>query len=507
MTRTETFVLVKNALANLARGSSAAVVAVVLPPFLARLMSTDAYGAWSLVLQISAYVGYLDFGLQTAVGRFVAHANEKADDGHRDRIVSTSLAALIAAAVCGIVAIIVGTAALPHIFRQMPANLLRETRLASVLVACSLAVGLPASVFNGIFVGFQRYEIPAVIIGGSRAFSAILLVLLVKRGGNLVSMAMVVAGINLASYCLQYLMYRKLVPMIRLSRHLVSLQTGRELFDYCLSLSVWTFAMVLITGLDILLVGYFQFGAVAYYAVAATLITFLAGIQNAIFTVLVPSTAVQHARGDSRELGRTIIAATRYGTFLLLLTGLPLLLATRAILTAWVGPGYALHGARVLQVLVTANMIRLSAIPYAMSLIGSGQHRLVTITPLLEGFTNLIVSVIGGFLFGAVGVAVGTLVGSLAGVAGNFAYNMRRTVGVEFRVSDYLRDGLLRPVICAIPLIMSATLLEWSVDSAPITRVAGFTVTLTATAFLVWNYGLVDPEREKLRFRRLASRA
>jgi GDP-mannose 4,6 dehydratase len=47
------------------------------------------------------------------------------------------------------------------IFRQMPEPLVGSARLALLLVAISLAIGLPASVFNGIFVGLQRNEIPA----------------------------------------------------------------------------------------------------------------------------------------------------------------------------------------------------------------------------------------------------------------------------------------------------------------------------------------------------------
>ena len=99
MKRKEKFILLKNAAANVIRGGAASVVAIALPPFLARLMSADSYGAWSLVLQLSAYVGYLDFGIQTAVGRFVAHANEKGDAAHRDRLVSTAFAALATAIV------------------------------------------------------------------------------------------------------------------------------------------------------------------------------------------------------------------------------------------------------------------------------------------------------------------------------------------------------------------------------------------------------------------------
>lgn len=116
----------------------------------------------------------------------------------------------------------------------------------------------------------------------------------------------------------------------------------------------------------------------------------------------------------------------RCGTFLLLLTGVPLILAAKSILTLWLGPVYAIHGARVLRVLVVANMIWLSAIPYAMTLVGAGQQRLATVTPLLEGFSNLLASIVAGYMFGAVGVAMGTLFGALVGVAGNFVYAANR---------------------------------------------------------------------------------
>jgi O-antigen/teichoic acid export membrane protein len=507
MNRKEKFVLFKNAAANVVRGGAAAMVAIVLPPFLTRLMTAQSFGAWSLVLQLSAYIGYLDFGIQTAVGRFVAHANEKGDTEYRDRIVSTSIAALSAAAILGIGGSFGAAALLPQIFRQMPAALVGDARIALLLVAGSLAVGLPASVFNGIFVGIQRNEVPAAIIGGSRICSAALLVLVVRSGGSLIRMAIAVAAVNLASYGLQYLMYRRLVPGAHPSAHQVSGIAGRELFDYCLSLSIWSVAMLLISGLDVTLVGYFQFEAVAYYAVATSLVMFLAGLQNALFNVMIPSTAVLHARGQSQELGRVMVTATRYGTFLLLLGGVPLILVARTVLSLWVGPGYAVHGARFLQVLVAANMIRLSAVPYVMTLIGAGEHRLVTVTPLLEGVSNLLASVVAGYMFGALGVAIGTLFGSLVGVGGNFLYNMRRTAGVAFRISDYLRDGLLRPAICTLPLVIYVVVIHLSDSSDAVVRYSFLVATLVATGFVIWRWGLVGAERERLRSWRLAPQA
>jgi O-antigen/teichoic acid export membrane protein len=489
----------KNAVANVIRGGAAALVAIVLPPFLTRLMSLGAFNAWTLVLQLSAWVGYLDFGVQTAVGRFVAYANESGDSEQRDRIASTSLAALSAAAILAITGAVLAAFLLPQIFRQMPSALVPEARVALLLVASSLAIGLPASVFNGIFIGQQRNEVPAAIIAGSRTLGAVLQILVVERGGNLPWMGLAVAAVNLSSYLVQYLMYRRLAPTVRLSKRLVSAKAGVELFDYCLSLSVWSFAMLLVTGLDVVLVGYFQFEELAPYAVAATLITFLAGLQDAIFKALISPTAVLHANGNSSDLGRVVITATRYGTFLLLLTGLPLVFGAKSILTLWLGSAYAVRGAHILQLLVVANMIRYSATPYIITLIGAGQQHLVTVTPVLEGVSNLLASLVAGRMFGATGVALGTLFGAVVGISGNFFYNMPRTAGIAFRISDYLRDGLLRPAICALPLTAYMGVVQLADMSPTVTRYLWLVCALVATGFLTWSWGLVSSERERLR--------
>jgi len=504
MDRKEKFVLLKNAASNVVRGSAAAIVAVFLPPFLTRLMAPDEFGAWSLVLQLSAFVGYLDFGIQTAIGRFIAHTGETGDTEQRDRILSTSLAALAAAGALGILGSLGLAVLMPHFFHQVPRSLLGDSRLALILVGSSLAVGLPCSLFNGIFVGLQRYEVPAAVIGSSRVIGAVFLVVIVRHGGSLTQMGAAVAAVNLASYGLQYFLYRKMAPRVRFSSQLVSRKAGRELFDYCLSLSIWSFAMLLVTGLDVALVGHFEFEKVAYYSVAATLIVFLAGVQNALFNVMIPSTAVLQARGNSIQLGRLMITATRYGSFILLLMGLRLILAAHAILSVWVGPRYGLKGARILEVLAAANIIRLSAVPYMMTLIGTGQQRLVTITPLLEGVSNLIASVIGGFFFGAVGVAVGTLLGAVVGVASNFAYNMRRTSEAKFRIADYVRDGLLRPLVCTLPLVAVGIRFRLSGFSVPATGYAAIGTAVVATLVLLWRCGLVGSERERLRMRNFA---
>src|ERR1041385_247880 len=93
--------IVKNASANLLRLVGSGVVALLLTPFLIRMLSRDAYATWAILLPLTLYVSYLDFGMQTAVARFVAYAEELNDLKARDGIVSTAFLMLAIAAILG----------------------------------------------------------------------------------------------------------------------------------------------------------------------------------------------------------------------------------------------------------------------------------------------------------------------------------------------------------------------------------------------------------------------
>src|ERR1700681_5115787 len=83
---------------NLARVLLSMLVSLVLPPFLVHRMSAAEYSAWVLILQLSAYVALLDFGLQTAIGKFVAEYDASGNREASHGIVSTSFTILAVSA-------------------------------------------------------------------------------------------------------------------------------------------------------------------------------------------------------------------------------------------------------------------------------------------------------------------------------------------------------------------------------------------------------------------------
>ncbi|MBZ5489500.1 MAG: oligosaccharide flippase family protein [Acidobacteriia bacterium] len=445
----------KNAVANLARGGASGIAALFLPAVLVRHMTQLDYTVWVLVLQIAAYSGYLDFGLQTAIGRYVAFANEKQDAELRNGIFSTAFFGLSLACVIFIVLLFAAGAGASWLFPQISAQVVPTMRWALLIVGSSVAIGLPASAWSGVFVGLQRNEIPAIVTGGAKIVSAVAVVAVVLQGHSIIVMAAVLAVLNLFSYLTLFGLAKRVAPEVKFQNSLVRWSSAKELSNYCYSLTIWSFAMMLVTGLDLLLVGRFQVSALGPYAVAASLVTFVAGAQSAIFSAMIPRAAVAHAQQDPAALGRMVLTSTRVGVLLLVFTGMPLLLFADPIMVAWVGRQYAIQAHAVLLVLVSANMIRLTGVPYSVVLIGAGQQKLITLSPLVEGLTNLVASVLLGLKFGAMGVAWGTLIGAGVGVLGNLVYNIPRTnKAIRLRVLQYLFSGIVFPALAAVPFLV-----------------------------------------------------
>lgn len=69
----------------------------------------------------------------------------------------------------------------------------------------------------------------------------------------------------------------------------------------------WTFSAFLISGLDLAIVGYFNFRAVGYYSIASNVVLLIASICNAITGGMITPLVVLHARGEARRIGNVVM--------------------------------------------------------------------------------------------------------------------------------------------------------------------------------------------------------
>lgn len=452
--------IVKNAAANVSRGSASALLAITLPYFLVRSLSATDYGVWILALQMSACVGYFDFGLQTALARFVAQTRQTQDRNQCNQVASSAvflfgIAALLAAVGLALLIVI-----LPGIYLAAKPAQIANLRLCLSFVGGSLIIGLLASTLTGVLLGHEKNEIPAMATGGCKLAAGLLVVLIAYRWHHIVVLAATLGGFNLLSYLIQLLAVRRILPDLRIAPSLVSPKMVKEFVAYCASLSSCSVGMLLVSGLDLAIVGHYQFSSVVAYSTAATLIAFLAGTNTSIFSSLLAPAAKLHTTGQKERLGDLVLYATRAGIVLNLLAGIPLAVLAGPILRLWVGDAYAAAAAPILQILVAANVIRLVFDPFTVAVWGTGEQRRIFLSPILEGIVNLSASIFGVIHWGAIGVAIGTLIGSTFSFSWAFFYNLRRVDGIHLDSRDFLRNSLLRPMMCLLPIALGLALLR-----------------------------------------------
>jgi O-antigen/teichoic acid export membrane protein len=474
------------------RGGASAVVAVVLPHFLTHLLGHDRFAGWALMLQLAAYANYLDFGLQTAVARYLAGALEKGGQEQCDRLVSNAVAILTIAGAIAMCILVLIAWQLPHLFRSIPAPLTGEIGLGLAIMGISAAVNLPLSVYTGVLIGMQRNEYPAIAMAISRLFGAVAVILVAHRSQSLVWLAICVGGFNLIASLSQYVIVRQLLPTLRFGLAFLERGMTMELVRYCSTLSVWSVGMLLVSGLDVTIIGLFKFQAIGAYSIATTLILFFTGLNSAAFSALMAPVAVMQARQEYARIGRLMIVATRLNSYFSMTVIVVVFLFGKAFILAWVGAPYLAVTLPVLEILLVAQAIRLVGNAFGTVLVGMGLQRYGLAQGMIEGVLNLILSVLGMALVGPTGVAWATLIAACIALTFMIFLVLHRVLEVDITSRIFVRQGIVIPLLPFLPICIWIVCRGWVEDHAAIVASSRWylLILLLATTTLLASQGI-----------------
>jgi O-antigen/teichoic acid export membrane protein len=364
-------------------------------------------------------------------------------------------------------------------------------------VGVSLSFGLICSIFSAIFFGLQRYAIPTILTLINRVFFTVGVLTAAALHQSLIVMGALVAIVNFLTGVLQFEAWRRMAYKVRLSLFGLDLGVVWKMVGYCSSLAIWTAGVLCVTGLDVTIVGRYDFAQTAYYSIATLPTNFMISIIGAALAPLMPTASALSVHRTPAQMGALLSRVTRYASILLITSGLPLLVAGYWVLRVWVGPTYAANAIGYLRILVLANIIRNACLPYATMLIATDSQKIAIAAVIAEATANVTCSIYLARHLGAIGVAYGTLIGSFISVVTHFTLSMRYTrAKLAISRPKLFFVGLARPGMIAIPSLLLAP--YWWTASAP-----GFGLQLwltwgLSTLLLAWFVGLNAEDRSSL---------
>ena len=445
--------VLRNVFSNWGSYLVSAFVGFFLAPFILHSLGNTGYGLWTLVIAVTGYFGLLDLGIRSSVGRFVARYLALQDGERVNRTINTALVLLA----CGSALALLATTVIVQLFFDrfhVEPELRSAGKIALMITGLNMACVLPLAIFSAVLIGMERYDIlSAMSIFGELA-RALLVVSFLKAGYGLVALALVALATTFVQYSAigigAKLMYRPLALGFRF----IDRQTARDLLGFGIYRFIWTVANQLIFYTDSVVIGLFVgAGAITRYAIAGSLINYGRNIVSLATDTLYPSAIRMDAREDLAGLQRLLLVGTRIALFLALPLCLGFFFLGGQFIALWMGKEYA-SSAIFLMILTIPQIGSMSQNVCALILAGMAKHKMLAFIVLAEGIANLALSIVLVRRFGVVGVAWGTVVPHL--LCTTLIVPLYTLRLLKLSVRDYLLKGVLRPVLCALPVAVFA---------------------------------------------------
>ena len=430
------------------------VLVFFVSPILVHGLGDTRYGIWVFVSSITAYLALGNFGIKSAVMRFVARYNGLKDDDSINRVVNTSSAVLAAVAVV-VLAITFLAAWLWRSPLGIPGELAGETRWFFVLSGTLVAMLLVVSVPQSLLAGLGRFPIRNAISVLSLVLRNALLVGVVWCGGNLVAVGMVLIGGGVLDFGALSWAARRCFPRLAYSYRYVDREMLRIVCGYGANVFAGDVAFLVMAQSAPLIIGAVLMSPdqITYFSLGGALTGYALSILGMVVFVLTPAVSKWQAMGNDPTIRSLLIHATRYALYFIAPIEFGLFMFGHPFLALWMGPRYADAGYATLAILSVPLLLAAVGMVSSRILLGVGRVRPLAIITAIQAVLTVGLSLALVRPFGIEGVASGI---SLA-----LALCIPATVILACRYIQMSVAGLLRRASLGPLSATSVAVLVW----------------------------------------------
>jgi len=407
-------VLARNAAWNWGIYATDAVIVFFLSPYVVHTLGYDAYGVWAIVLTLTGYFGFADFGIRPAIVHFVARHDALEEPEALNAFVSSAFFTFGAGGLLVLGIALVASPWLAAAFGIPPA-LQHEATVALLLTAGTLAVTLPLNAFSAVLIGRQRFDLSCRIDLVMIFVRTAAIVLALWRGYGLVGIAAANALAEIGEMSWKTRAAFRLQSSLRLS----FAQVHRSRVGALLRFGAFNIAAALALHLtyqtDAIVIGTtLSLSWVTYFTIASRLPFHVRSMMWTVGRVLAPEMGARDARGDARGVARLITGAARN----LLVLAMPLIVYMvvfgGAFLERWMGAeSFRTEAGPALIVLALGALAPIASYPLVAVHQGTNRMRALAALSMIEALSNLGLSLALVGPYGILGVAIGTAVPAL----------------------------------------------------------------------------------------------
>lgn len=489
--------LLRGAAFNLLGAAVPALLAVLTVPLVVGYLGQEDYGLLMLVTSIMGYFALIDINVTAASTKFVAQHHAQGAQRQMHQTVSFGLLIYVGIGLVGGAALwTFATPLATEVFKVSPARQSDAIR-ALEWAALGFFIGQVQVYVQSLPGALGRYDLAGSVEAGFGTLLPLLTVGLLMLGGGLVELIWlrIVLGSVQALGVLAWLLGRMKLRWARPDG-----DTRRSMLSFSAFAFLSRFAALSYSHGDKLIIGAVVGAApLTLFAVPAMLVNRVMALLFRLAAVLFPHASQLAAQNRMAELETAYFNAARYLSFLNGATALLLATLAPAILTVWMGPGFATTSAAILTLMALAQWS--DSLTHVPSLVndGLGHPRVTGLFALARALLGLGLIALGVSQAGIAGAAWAHLAASLLMGAAFVAFVHGRSL--PFPLRRWLGQALLKPTLALLPGAAIGWLLRGWAGQGWLPLIASAAAVAFAYAAAGWWLVVTPEHRAALRAR------
>ena len=419
------------------------IVGLVYTPWMVRIIGQSNYGLYTLSNSLIA-IFMLDFGLGSAVSRFVSKYRAEGDQASVNTILGVVfklyfiIDALILAVLAGLFFF------LDQIYVKLTPAELDTFRLLYVMVAGFNILSFPMTPLNGILNAYEKFAQLKLCDVFHKLLTVVLVVIALSFRGNV----LIVVGANIVSGLATWL--AKLIIVCTKVPLRLDFRSGtRDTYKVLFGFTVWT------TIISVMQRFTHSFAPsvlgmtsssieIALYSPAVILEGHFYTLATAVNGLFLPRISRFIAEKQDRKILDLMLKIGRYQIVVLGLVFIGFVCVGRDFMTLWMGPAY-IKSYYCAMIIILPSLISCSQQIAGTTVIAKNLIQYQAKFMILSGALGLAISYVLSIFTGAIGVCIGTAFTALA----NIIYMggiYRRKAGID--MTRFYRKCWFRAIPC-----------------------------------------------------------
>lgn len=392
------------------------IIPLFYTPIMLDILGQEEYGLYSLSNSVISYLGLLNFGMGSAVIRYLTRyrAEGRTEDVCRTLGMFLTIYSALAVLVCIGGAVLVGVSGTAFA-RGLSADEIERMKILLVIMTVSTAISFPLGIFSSVTIVYERYLFNKLVCIGETVLLPVLNLAVLYAGRGTVGMALigllfqVFNGVVYGVFSLRKL---GIYPVFR------GMPFGllKELMVFCAFIFLSTIVDMLYWATDKVLIGAVAGSvAVAVYNVGGTFTSMLQSMAHAISSVFAPRVNMMVSRQE--KIGQISELLIRIGRLQYLVVSFLLsgyIVFGQAFIRLWAGVEYADAYYVGLMTMIPLTVPLIQNIAFT-TIVAQNKHRFRSILYVVIAVVNVVSTYLVLPYYGIIGAAACTAVAYILG--------------------------------------------------------------------------------------------